>query len=103
MLRDVREIVTDAEPMRARAREIADALASGPAPPGSTPQADVASLLRWLVDGHFTFLGYRHHVAGPDGALQPDTASGLGMLRDGSRGADIGSIPDEPGGRANPW
>ena len=89
MLRDVREIVADAEPMRARAREIADALASGPAPSGSTPQADVASLLRWLVDGHFTFLGYRHHVAGPGGTLQPDTASGLGMLRDGTRSVSL--------------
>jgi len=102
VLRDVREIVADAEPMRARAGEIADALASGPAPSGSTPQADVASLLRWLVDGHFTFLGYRHHVTGSDGSLQPDIASGLGMLRDGSRGAEIGSIPDEPGGRREP-
>jgi glutamate dehydrogenase len=102
VLRDVREIVADAEPMRARAREIADALASGPAPSGSTPQADVASLLRWLVDGHFTFLGYRHHVTESDGSLQPDIASGLGMLRDGSRGAEIGSIPDEPGGRREP-
>jgi glutamate dehydrogenase len=102
VLRDVREIVADAEPMQARAREIADALASGPAPSGSTPQADVASLLRWLVDGHFTFLGYRHHVTGTDGSLQPDIASGLGMLRDGSRGAEIGSIPDEPGGRREP-
>ncbi|HKQ42822.1 MAG TPA: NAD-glutamate dehydrogenase, partial [Pseudonocardia sp.] len=102
VLRDVREIVADAEPMGARAREIADALASGPAPSGSTPQADVASLLRWLVDGHFTFLGYRHHVTGSDGSLQPDIASGLGMLRDGSRGAEIGSIPDEPGGRREP-
>ncbi len=102
VLRDVREIVADAEPMRARAREIADALASGPAPSGSTPQADVASLLRWLVDGHFTFLGYRHHITGSDGSLQPDIASGLGMLRDGSRGAEIGSIPDEPGGRREP-
>jgi len=102
VLRDVREIVADAEPMRARAREIADALASGPAPSGSTPQADVASLLRWLVDGHFTFLGYRHHVTGTDGSLEPDIASGLGMLRDGSRGAEIGSIPDEPGGRREP-
>jgi glutamate dehydrogenase len=102
VLRDVREIVSDAEPMRARAREIADALASGPAPAGDTPQADVASLLRWLVDGHFTFLGYRHHITGTDGSLQPDIASGLGMLRDGSRGAEIGSIPDEPGGRREP-
>jgi glutamate dehydrogenase len=102
VLRDVREIVADAEPMRDRARQIADALADEPARFGGTPQSDVASLLRWLVDGHFTFLGYRHHVADADGTLHPDPASGLGMLRDGTRGADIGAAPDEPDGRREP-
>ena len=99
VLTDVREIVTDAEPMRERACEVADALAAQPAGPGGTLQSDVASLLRWLADGHLTFLGYRHHVAGPDGVLRPDAASGLGMLRDGTRGAEIGVVPDEPGRR----
>ena len=67
---------------------------SPPDPPtaGGTRPADVASLLRWLVDGHLTFLGYRHQSAGPDGTLRPDSASGLGMLRDGTRGADIGAV-----------
>jgi glutamate dehydrogenase len=102
VLRDVREIVADAQPMHDRALEIADTLASQPASPGATPPSDVASLLRWLVDGHLTFLGYRHHVAGPDGTLCPDSASGLGMLRDGTRGGDIGAVPDEPGGRREP-
>ena len=74
--------------------EIADALAGQP--PAPADRADVASLLRWLVDGHLTFLGYRHHVAGPDGDLRPDSASGLGMLRDGTRGADIGAVPASP-------
>ena len=97
VLCDVREIVGDAEPMGERAAEVADALTTQQASPGATPPSDVAALLRWLTDGHFTFLGYRHHVADPDGALRPDGASGLGMLRDGSRGADIGSLPDEPG------
>ncbi len=102
VLRDVREIVADAEPMRRRACEIADMLVAQPATIGGTPQSDVGSLLRWLADGHLTFLGYRHHVPGPDGTLRPDTASGLGMLRDSTRGAEIGSVPDEPGGRREP-
>ena len=99
VLREVREIVADAEPMRARARELADTLAAQPTSAGGIPQTDIASLLRWFADGHLTFLGYRHHVTGPDGTLRPDGASGLGMLRDDTRGADIGSVPDEPGGR----
>jgi glutamate dehydrogenase len=102
VLRDVREIVADAVPMCRRAAEVADGLAVEPVSPGGTPESDVASLLRWLADGHFTFLGYRHHVAGPDGTLRPDSSSGLGMLRDGSRGADIGNIPDEPDGQRKP-
>ena len=102
VLREVREIVADAEPMRRRACEIADMLAGQPASPGITPQADVASLLRWFADGHLTFLGYRHHVAEPDGTLRPDVASGLGMLRDNTRGADIGAVPDDAGGRREP-
>ena len=102
VLRDVREIVTDAVPMCRRAAEVADGLAIEPVSPGGTPESDVASLLRWLTDGHFTFLGYRHHIAGPDGTLRPDTSSGLGMLRDGSRGAEIGSVPDEPDGQREP-
>ena len=85
VLRDVREIVARrrADARRAPARSPTRSPAS-PRASGGTPQADVASLLRWLVDGHLTFLGYRHHVAGPDGALRPDIASGLGMLRDGT-------------------
>ncbi len=102
VLRDVREIVADAEPMAERAAEVADTLAVQPASPGGTPQSDVAALLRWLADGHFTFLGYRHHVAAPDGLLRPDDASGLGMLRNAERAGDIGSLPDEPGGRSEP-
>ncbi|MDN5749817.1 MAG: NAD-glutamate dehydrogenase, partial [Pseudonocardia sp.] len=81
VLRDVREIVGDAEPMLARARAIADELPAQ-APSGATVRpADVAELLRWLADGHVTFLGYRRYVASPDGELHADPGSGLGVLR----------------------
>ncbi|HEY0816821.1 MAG TPA: NAD-glutamate dehydrogenase [Pseudonocardia sp.] len=101
-LHDVREVVADAEPMAERAAEAADELTDQPACVSGTPASDVAALLRWLADGHFTFLGYRHHVAAPDGTLRPDDPSGLGMLRDSTRGADIGSVPDGPDGRSEP-
>src|SRR5699024_5556655 len=70
--------------MHAAARELAEALdRSAPGSNGETAQ-DAAGLLRWLADGHFTFLGYRHcelvdQDSGP--ALQPVLASGLGVLR----------------------
>ena len=62
----------------------------------------MASLLRWFADGHLTFLGYRHHVAEPDGTLARRRV-GLGILRDNTRGADIGSVPTSRAAVASPW
>ena len=100
VLRDVREIVGDAEPMLARARAIADGLPTQ-APSGATARpADVAELLRWLADGHVTFLGYRHYVASPSGELVADPGSGLGVLRrdDAARtfAPRVPTAPEEP-------
>ena len=53
-----------------------------------TRTEDIADLLRWLADGHFTFLGYRHHVADANGVLRPELGSGLGVLRGDGVGAD---------------
>ncbi len=83
VLRDVREVVEDAEPMAQRARRLADDLPGRSVAPDGTNPADVAQLLRWLVDGHFTFLGYEHSgVKRDDLYTEPDT--GLGVLRKGS-------------------
>ncbi|WP_308283470.1 NAD-glutamate dehydrogenase [Pseudonocardia nigra] len=81
VLRNVREVVEDAEPMVGKARKLAETLPSQPADPEGTHPADVAQLLHWLADGHFTFLGYRYYAAEPDGALHADPESGLGVLR----------------------
>ncbi|WP_433294012.1 NAD-glutamate dehydrogenase [Pseudonocardia sp. CA-142604] len=82
VLRDVREVVDDVEPMAAKAREVADALPAQPAVPGGTDPADVAELLRWLADDHFTFLGYRCYTVPDDSAeLRAVPESGLGVLR----------------------
>ncbi|GAA0924975.1 NAD-glutamate dehydrogenase [Pseudonocardia zijingensis] len=83
VLCDVREIVEDAEPMAERARAVADELSAGPAVRAGADPSDVGELLRWLVDGHFTFLGYQQYrVSGDD--LHAESESGLGMLRKGS-------------------
>jgi glutamate dehydrogenase len=83
VLRDVREIVEDAEPMVRRARQVADELPRRSGAVDGTNPADVAELLRWLADDHFTFLGYQHYTVRGD-ALHAEPESGLGVLRKGS-------------------
>ena len=85
VLADVRVAVEDWPKMCQMATGIADALAEQ-APPGvdSAEVQDAHDLLRWLADGHFTFIGYREYslvqVEGED-ALEPVPSTGLGVLR----------------------
>jgi glutamate dehydrogenase len=83
VLRDVREAVEDWPRMMARASEVANELSSRP--PVTVDPADTAEsvdLLRWLVDEHFTFLGYREYVLSADGEqLEPVPGTGLGIMR----------------------
>ncbi|MEV4643846.1 NAD-glutamate dehydrogenase [Saccharopolyspora sp. NPDC049357] len=86
VLNDVREVVEDTERMHSCVRALADELEKNPPPLPTEEVADGAGLLRWLADGHFTFLGYRHYeLVEDDGeALQAVLASGLGVLRSDS-------------------
>ncbi|GAA3830117.1 NAD-glutamate dehydrogenase [Sphaerisporangium flaviroseum] len=84
VLQDVRYAVEDFPKMRALAVQIASSLeaAPPPLPPGDVD--DSLELLRWLADGHFTFLGYREYrlEVGPDGdGLRALPGTGLGILR----------------------
>ncbi|MHA6802746.1 NAD-glutamate dehydrogenase [Salinifilum ghardaiensis] len=99
VLNDVREVVEDVDRMHTTARTLAEELEQNPPPLPAEDVHDGAQLLRWLADGHFTFLGYRHYaledadsgegtaVSGGDGeaganpALRAVLASGLGVLR----------------------
>ena len=79
------------------------------APPGR-PQddaespAEIEALLRWLADGHFTFLGYREYdlVDGPDGMqLRAVPGTGLGILRhDRQASSSFAALPPEVRARA---
>ncbi len=98
VLDDVREVVQDAEPMVDRALELADSLPAQPLTPTDTHPSDVAKLLRWLADGHFTFLGHRHYTAVAQGRGQPDElhaepTPGLGVLR-GDSGVAASFAPE---------
>ncbi|WP_344133916.1 NAD-glutamate dehydrogenase [Saccharopolyspora halophila] len=102
VLNDVREVVEDTERMHNTARELADELEQTPPPLPSEDARDGAGLLRWLADGHFTFLGYRHYeVVREDDqpALQAVLASGLGVLRSDSVAAR--SLTAGPGSQAD--
>jgi glutamate dehydrogenase len=86
VLGDVRAAVEDYPKMHARALALADslALAAPPADEDAESAGEVEALLRWLADGHFTFLGYREYdlVDGPDGMqLSAVPGTGLGILR----------------------
>jgi glutamate dehydrogenase len=86
VLNDVREVVEDTDRMAGTARALADQLEDHP-PVDETQAYEGAALLRWLADGHFTFLGYRHYELVRDGgqrALKAVLASGLGVLRQDS-------------------
>ncbi|HEY3902787.1 MAG TPA: NAD-glutamate dehydrogenase [Streptosporangiaceae bacterium] len=116
-LADVRMAVEDYPKMRAMAVRLADQLASAEAarqlPVGSTDDesaesdqpespAEIEELLRWLIDAHFTFLGYREYdlvdeESGP--ALRGVAGTGLGILRhDKTSSTPLSVMPPE--GRA---
>ena len=88
ILDDVRVAVEDYERMRTAAVQLADRLAAEgreeSAVHGDVDDREVEALLRWLVDGHFTFLGYREYdlIEGSAGmALRAVPGTGLGILR----------------------
>jgi glutamate dehydrogenase len=84
VLTDVREAVEDWPKMRSQALAIADELTSATLPVPDRDITDSVELLRWLVDDHFTFLGFREYrlVPGADGPeLRAVLGTGLGILR----------------------
>ncbi len=112
VLGDVRVAVEDYLRMRARALWLADdvlASASAAEADAETP-AEIAALLRWLTDGHFTFLGYREYdlIRGDDDAaaatsmgLRAVPGTGLGILRHDRKGpGTLVTLPDEVKARA---
>nr|WP_231642160.1 NAD-glutamate dehydrogenase [Nocardia sp. NRRL S-836] len=87
VLTDVREVVEDTDRMASTALQLADELEKDTS---NEACADAAKLLRWLADGHFTFMGYRQYELveeDNDPALRAVLASGLGVLRQDSLAA----------------
>jgi glutamate dehydrogenase len=83
-LADVRSSVRDWTGMRAKAREIAEDLATRRMPIDDAGRAEAQEFMRWVADDHFTFLGFREYevaVANGEEVLAPVEGSGLGILR----------------------
>ncbi|MGH3752789.1 MAG: NAD-glutamate dehydrogenase [Pseudonocardiaceae bacterium] len=110
VLTDVREVVEDTQRMIGAAYALADELDTAPPPLPAEEVADGIALLRWLADGHVTFLGYRRYelvwqpadgpVSGTAPRLRAVLASGLGVLRKDSvaaRGVSTGPDIDPLG------
>ncbi|GAA0935625.1 NAD-glutamate dehydrogenase [Virgisporangium aurantiacum] len=100
VLTDVRETVEDWPRMRVQALSLADELASAQLPVPDKDITDSIELLRWLVDDHFTFLGYREYRLTRNDAgelvLTAKLGSGLGILRgDQPHGRVLSSMSPE--------
>ncbi|TDD05137.1 NAD-glutamate dehydrogenase [Nonomuraea diastatica] len=99
VLTDVRHAVEDFRKMRALAVQTAEDLGMNPPPLEPAEVEDSIDLLRWLADGHFTFLGYReyrlqHTDAGETLRALPGAA--LGILRDDKVSSDsFSALPAE--------
>jgi glutamate dehydrogenase len=82
VLADLRRVAADSTPMMSVLNELAhdvETNANGHYP--GADNGDVATLLRWLADGHFTLLGYQRCPV-IDGRVSGDAATAsLGVLR----------------------
>ncbi len=84
-LDDVNVAVADWQPMREKAQAARGELLQQPPPVDADTLAEVTAFIDWIVDNHFTFLGYRRydlHRHGKSLHLQPIASSGMGLLRE---------------------
>ncbi|MFF5209397.1 NAD-glutamate dehydrogenase [Streptosporangium sp. NPDC000396] len=91
VLSDVRYAVEDFAKMRALAVQTAEDVSINPPLLDLAGVEDSLELMRWLADGHFTFLGYREYrlEEGEEGdALRPVPGTGLGILRHDKAGSE---------------
>ncbi len=92
VLADVRAAVEDWPALVERGREVVADLVENPPPVDAEELAEATALLEWIVDNHFTFLGYHEYdLVRDDGenALRRVPGTGLGILRDSDPDAGI--------------
>ncbi|MBS0452228.1 MAG: NAD-glutamate dehydrogenase [Proteobacteria bacterium] len=98
VLGDVRAAVADWQKMQQRVLDIVGQLEKQALPIPSEELSEDLAFLRWLADGHFTFLGHRSHdlvAQGNEDTLQTVPGSGLGILRESAKdpGVAFAALP----------
>ncbi len=83
VLLDVRTAVEDWQPMRRAAGSVLDELISSPPPLPQDEVQEIQDFMRWVVEDHFTFLGYLEYrlEVGDATFLRPVAETGLGLSR----------------------
>ncbi|MBT8091911.1 MAG: NAD-glutamate dehydrogenase, partial [Gammaproteobacteria bacterium] len=98
VLVDVRLAVRDWGKMRQRMRLTRDLLEYGPAGADPLLRAESQALLDWMVDDHFTFLGYREYELKKSGKrqiLKSVSGTGLGVLSRDDQNSKSVELTDE--------
>ena len=98
VLTDVRFAFRDWRKMQNRMLGAASNLSRGPTGADAAVKVETDALLQWLVDDHFTFLGYREYKLTKRGEkqfLSPRKGSGLGLLSRDERGGRTVPISKE--------
>ena len=99
VLADVRNATGDWVKMLATARRVTDDLARRPPPVAPDELVEARSLLDWMSDHHFTFLGYQEYAltgTDDDAALVAVDGTGMGILRDRSETTDTDTFATLP-------
>lgn len=89
VLHDVHLAVRDWLSMRIKMQEARELLQYGPPGADDALRAESQELLQWMIDDHFTFLGYREyslHESDDRMVLKPVKGTGLGLLAHENRG-----------------
>ncbi|WP_437884627.1 NAD-glutamate dehydrogenase [Pseudomonas sp. LRF_L74] len=84
ILEEVRITVADFQPMRAKAQERLDWLGKARLKTDRSELDEIKVFLAWLLENHFTFLGYEEftvHAEGDGGHIKYDEASLLGLSK----------------------
>ena len=84
VLAEVRVAVADFQPMKDKLRDIVALVEQCPYAPAQNEKAEINAFLEWLVDNHFTFLGYEEFTVSADaegGQMVYDPQSFLGLTR----------------------
>lgn len=96
LLTKIDRVVVDWRPMTTKMNEVLTEIDAAQNLPQSAEEvADIKTFLKWLADGHFTFLGYREYEV-KDGAFYNVANSGLGVLQNPDHGAISASFTALP-------